>query len=46
MFFFPFLKKFDARKAHNMFALMFNLRYKNLVIVFFVGKELGVGVVE
>jgi len=40
VFFFPFLKKFDERKTHNMFALMLNLRYKNLITKF------GVGVVE
>jgi hypothetical protein len=38
-----FYKKFDQRKTHNMLALMLNMRYKNLKIVFiFVGKELGV----
>ncbi len=46
-FFPPFLKKFDERKTHNVFALMLNPRYKNLIIVStFVGKELGVGVVK
>jgi hypothetical protein len=39
MFFFSFLNKFDERKAHNMFTLMLDLKYKNL-------KILGVGVVE
>jgi len=28
-FFLFFLKKFDERKAHNMFALMLDLKYKN-----------------
>jgi len=47
VFFSPFLKKFDERKALNVFALMLNPRYKNFIIVFtFVGKELGVGVVK
>ncbi len=47
VFFSPFLKKFDERKALNVFALILNPRYKNFIIVFtFVGKELGVGVVK
>jgi hypothetical protein len=42
-----FLKKFDGKKTHNMFALMLDLRYKNFrVVSIFVGKELVVGVVE
>jgi cell division protein FtsW (lipid II flippase) len=46
-FFPPFLKNFDERKTHNVFALMLNPRYKNLIIVStFFGKELGVGVVK
>jgi len=42
-----FQKKFDERKVHNMFALMLDMRYKNLIIVStFVNKELGVAIVE
>jgi len=46
--FFSFLSKFDERKAHDMFTLMLDLKYKNLkyFLLKFVGKELGVGVVE
>jgi hypothetical protein len=45
--FISFLKKFDERKTHNMVALLLNMRYKNLKIVFtFAVKELGVVVVE
>jgi hypothetical protein len=45
--FLSFLKKFDGKKIHNMFALMLDLRYKNLrVVSIFVDKELVVGVVE
>jgi hypothetical protein len=45
--FFISLKKIDERKYHNMFALMLDLRYKNLRIVStFVGNELGVDIVE
>ncbi len=45
--FLSFLKKFDEKKTHNMFALMLDMRYKNLRIQsIFVGKELGVCVVE
>jgi len=40
-------KKFDEKKTQNMFALMLDMRYKNLRIVStFVNKELGVVVVE
>jgi hypothetical protein len=45
--FLSFLKKFDEKKTHNMFALMLDLRYKNHRIVsIFVGKEFAIGVVE
>ncbi len=45
--FISFLKKFDERKTHNMLALMLNMRYENLQIVFtFVVKELRVAIVE
>ncbi len=45
--FISFLKKFDERKTHNMLALMLNMRYKNLKIVFtFVVKELRVAIVK
>jgi hypothetical protein len=38
--FFSFLKKFDERKSHNMFALILYLKYKNLRIdATFVGNE-------
>jgi len=42
-----FLKKFDERKAHNMFTLILNSKYNNLRIFFtLIGKELRVVVVE
>jgi len=45
--FLSFQKMFDERKVHNMFALMLDMRYKNLIIVStFVNKELGVAIVE
>jgi hypothetical protein len=45
--FLSFIKKFDERKTHNMFALMLDMRYHNLGIIFYsLGKELGVNVVE
>jgi hypothetical protein len=45
--FLSFIKKYDERKTHNMFALMLNMRYKNLGIIFnFLGKEPGINVVE
>jgi hypothetical protein len=38
--FFSFLKKFDERKSHNMFAFFLYLKYKNLRIdATFVGNE-------
>jgi hypothetical protein len=45
--FISFLKKFDERKTHNMLALILNMRYKNLKIIFtFVVKELKVAIVK
>ncbi len=45
--FISFLKKFDERKTHNMLALILNMRYKNLKIIFtFVVKELKVTIVK
>jgi len=45
--FFSFKKRFDEKKAQNLFALMLDMRYKNLRIVStFVNKELGVVVEE
>jgi hypothetical protein len=45
--FLSFKKRFDEKKTQNMFALVLDMRHKNLIIVStFVNKELGVVVVE
>jgi hypothetical protein len=45
--FLSFIKIFYERNNQNMFALMLDLKYKNLGIIFnFLGKELGINVIE
>ncbi len=45
--FFSFLRKYDNRKAHNIYFLMLDLKLKSLFIISsFVGKEQGVVLVE
>jgi len=46
-FFLSFLKKYEERKAHNMFSLMLNPRFKSLGLVSsFVGCEKGIFIVK
>jgi hypothetical protein len=43
--FFPFLKKFDENKTHNMLALMLNPRFKSFhLMFFFIVHDQGVAI--
>jgi len=45
--FFSFLKKIEKKKAHNMFSLMLDPKFKSLHLVSsFIGREQGVSIVE
>jgi hypothetical protein len=45
--FLSFLKKINERKTHNMLALMLDLRFKSLHLVFsFIGSDQGITIVE
>jgi len=45
--FITFLKKYEERKAHNMFSLMLDPRFKTFCIVFsLIGREQGKAIVE
>jgi hypothetical protein len=42
-----FLRKFEEKKAHNMFSLMLDPRFRSLSLVSsFIGREQGVAIVE
>jgi hypothetical protein len=45
--FLSFLRKFEEKKAHNMFSLMLDPRFKSLSLVSsFIGREQGVAIAE
>jgi hypothetical protein len=45
--FLSFLENYEERKAHNMFSLMLDPRFKSLHLVFsFIGYEQGISIVE
>ncbi len=45
--FLSFMRTYNEKKAHNMLALMFDLRFKSLRLVFsYVGKEQRVSIIE
>jgi hypothetical protein len=45
--FLSFLRKYEKRKAHNMFSLMLDPRLKSLCLIFsYVGREQGISIVE
>jgi len=47
IFFLSFLKKYEERKAHNMFSLMLDPRFKTLHLVFsLIDHEQGKAIVE
>jgi hypothetical protein len=46
-YFLSFLRKYEERKAHNMFSLMLDPRFKTLYFVSsFIGLEQGKAIVE
>ncbi len=45
--FLSLLRKIEKKKAHNMFSLMLDLRFKSFCLVSsFIGREQGVSIVE
>jgi hypothetical protein len=45
--FISLMRTYDEKKAHNMLALMFDLRFKSLRLVSsYVGEKRGVSIVE
>lgn len=46
-FFLAFLKKYDARRIHNILSLMLNLKFKILKLIScFIGHEQGMDIAE
>ncbi len=46
-FIYFFLEKYDKKRTHNMFTLMLDSKFNNLILIsYFIGHEHGMAIVE
>ncbi len=46
MVFWNLQRRYEEKKTHNMFFLMLDPKFKSLFLIYFLGQEEGVSIVE